>query len=138
MSISGKLDRLLNRAAEIRHLLNTAGGSEIGALSKELSDLEPLVAKVTEFQDTQRARDEAEAMLGDPELRELAEPEYFTLRDRLPVPVINPGPLSYKLAEAALALRLGHSRKAHAKPAVPKLDMIDAMMAAAAAQRARE
>ena len=85
MSISGKLDRLLNRAAEIRHLLNTAGGSEIGALSKELSDLEPLVAKVTEFQDTQRARDEAEAMLGDPELRELAEPEYFTLRDRLPV-----------------------------------------------------
>jgi len=60
------------------------------------------------------------------------------LRDRLPVPVINPGPLSYKLAEAALALRLGHSRKAHAKPAVPRLDMVDAMMAAAAAQRARE
>ena len=59
------------------------------------------------------------------------------LRDRLPVPVINPGPLSYKLAEAALALRLGQSRKAHAKPAVPRLDMIDAMMEAAAAHRAR-
>ena len=59
------------------------------------------------------------------------------LRDHLPVPVINPGPLSYKLAEAALALRLGQSRKAHAKPAVPRLDMIDAMMEAAAAHRAR-
>ncbi len=54
------------------------------------------------------------------------------LRARLPVPVINPGPLSYKLAEAALALKLTHSRKAHAKPSVPKLDMIDAMLAAVA------
>lgn len=55
------------------------------------------------------------------------------LRERLPVPVINPGPLSYKLAEAALALRLSHSRKAHPRPAVPRLDMVDAMLAAAAA-----
>lgn len=55
------------------------------------------------------------------------------LRERLPVPVINPGPLSYKLAEAALALRLSHSRKAHPQPAVPRLDMVDAMLAAAAA-----
>lgn len=57
------------------------------------------------------------------------------LRDNLPVPVINPGPLSYKLAEAALALGLTQSRKAHARPTVPKLDMIDAMMTAAAATR---
>ena len=32
------------------------------------------------------------------------------LAERLPVPVINPGPLSYKMAEAALALGLRHSR----------------------------
>lgn len=57
------------------------------------------------------------------------------LRERLPVPVINPGPLSYKLAEAALALKLTHSRKAWSKPAVPKLDMIDAMLAAAQKQQ---
>lgn len=56
------------------------------------------------------------------------------LRTRLPVPVINPGPLSYKLAEAALALKLTHSRKAHAKPTVPRLDMIDAMLAAVASK----
>jgi len=60
------------------------------------------------------------------------------LRARLPVPVINPGPLSYKLAEAALALRLTHSRKAHAKPTTPKLDMIDAMLAAVAIKPAKD
>ncbi len=49
------------------------------------------------------------------------------LAARLPVPVINPGPLTYKLAEAALALGLTHSRKAFPKPLVPHIDMIDAM-----------
>ena len=85
MSLPQKLDRLLSRADEIRHALNTADGAQVGALSKELSDLEPLVEKVQEYRATERGRDEAEAMLADPELRELAEPEYFTLRDRLPV-----------------------------------------------------
>jgi peptide chain release factor 1 len=84
MSISDKLDRLLSRAAELRHSLNTAGGSDIGAISKELSDLEPLVAKVEEFRAAERARDEAQAMLADPELRELAEPELADLKERLP------------------------------------------------------
>ena len=53
---------------------------------------------------------------------------------RLPVPIINPGPLTYKLAEAAIALKLTHSRKAFPQPLVPKVDMIDAMMAAAQRQ----
>jgi allantoin racemase len=48
------------------------------------------------------------------------------LAARLPVPVINPGPLTYKLAEAALALGLKHSRKAFPKPLAPRLDVIDA------------
>lgn len=49
------------------------------------------------------------------------------LAARLAVPVINPGPLTYKLAEAALALGLTHSRKAFPKPLVPRTEMIDAM-----------
>ena len=48
------------------------------------------------------------------------------LAARLPVPVINPGPLTYRLAEAALALGLKHSRKAFPKPLLPRLDLIDA------------
>jgi allantoin racemase len=55
------------------------------------------------------------------------------LQENLPVPVINPGPLTYKLAELAIALRLTHSRKAYPKPTVPKLEMLTAMLEAAAA-----
>lgn len=54
------------------------------------------------------------------------------LAGRVPVPVINPGPLTYKLAEAALGLGLSHSRKGYPRPMHPKQDMIAAMLAAAA------
>lgn len=53
------------------------------------------------------------------------------LSQRLNVPVINPGPLSYKMAEAALGLGLGHSRRAYPRPLHPRLDMLAAMMGAA-------
>lgn len=55
------------------------------------------------------------------------------LRDNLPVPVINPGPLTYKLAEAVIGLGLTHSRGAYPKPIVQKNKMIHAMMEGAAA-----
>lgn len=54
------------------------------------------------------------------------------LAANLPVPVINPGPLTYKLAEAVLSLGLTHSRKAYPKPNVFKGEMARAMMDAAA------
>lgn len=54
------------------------------------------------------------------------------LSARLPVPVINPGPLSYKLAEAALALGLSHSRVGYPRPMHPRLDMLRSMFDAAA------
>ncbi|MEN9770005.1 MAG: hypothetical protein RLZZ180_1635 [Pseudomonadota bacterium] len=53
------------------------------------------------------------------------------LSHRLPVPVINPGPLSYKMAEAALGLGLAQSRQAYPRPLHPRLDMLGAMLAAA-------
>jgi allantoin racemase len=55
------------------------------------------------------------------------------LAQNLPVPVINPGPLTYKLAETLLGLRLTHSREAYPRPHVPKDAMTRAMMEAAAA-----
>ena len=84
MSLPQKLDRILVRVEELRHALNTSDGAQVGAIARELSDLDPLVEKVTAFRAAERARDEAEAMLGDPELKELAEAEYLDLKDRLP------------------------------------------------------
>jgi Asp/Glu/hydantoin racemase len=55
------------------------------------------------------------------------------LQARLPVPVINPGPLSYKIAESMLALGHTHSRTAYPRPMHPRLDMLSAMMDAAKA-----
>ena len=54
------------------------------------------------------------------------------LAERLPVPVINPGPVTYKIAEMVLALGVTHSRKAYQSPSVPKQAMIRAMLDAAA------
>lgn len=50
------------------------------------------------------------------------------LAENLPVPVINPGPLTYKLAETVLGLGLSHSRKAYQPPSVLKLELTHAMM----------
>lgn len=54
------------------------------------------------------------------------------LAQRLPVPVINPGPLTYKIVETVLALGLTQSRKAYQRPVAPKVEMIHAMLDAAA------
>lgn len=54
------------------------------------------------------------------------------LSENLPVPVINPGPLTYKLAETLLSMGLSQSRRAYPRPEVPKPQMVRAMIAAAA------
>ncbi len=72
------------RAEELRAQLETADGAQIGAMSKELSSLEPLVEKVREYQALEAAQAEAEALLSDPEMRELAEAELLDAKHRLP------------------------------------------------------
>lgn len=52
------------------------------------------------------------------------------LAANLPVPVVNPGPLTYKLVESVLDLALTHSRKAYPRPLDPRPGMIHAMLAA--------
>jgi len=58
------------------------------------------------------------------------------LSENLPVPVINPGPLTYKLAETMLSLGLSQSRRAYPAPQVPKREMVHAMLRAAAESEA--
>ena len=57
------------------------------------------------------------------------------LSRHLDVPVINPGPLSYRAAEQMLALRLAHSRAAYPRPLAPLQGMIDGMMKSARIER---
>ncbi len=83
--LAQKLDRIAARAEELRtELAGGVAGEAFVRASKELAELEPLVARITELRDAERAAAEAEAMLADPEMRELAEVELGSLRERLP------------------------------------------------------
>ncbi len=84
MPLPESLDRMMLRAAELRAALDNASGAEIGALAKELSSLDPLVEKVAEYRALEKTQAEAEALLADPEMRELAEAELDQARARLP------------------------------------------------------
>ncbi len=84
MPLPESLDRLLARAETLRSSLEHAEGAEIGALSKELSSLEPLVEKVAAYRALERAESEAQSLLADPEMRELAEAEIAEAKARLP------------------------------------------------------
>lgn len=53
------------------------------------------------------------------------------LTENLPVPVINPGPLSYAIAQMLLVTGLSQSKTFYHTPEVPKLGMAEAMLAAA-------
>jgi peptide chain release factor 1 len=85
MSLAEKLDRITARAEELRAMLSegTSGDAFVKA-SKELSELEPVVARVAELREAEGARREVEALLADPEMRELAEAELFTLKEKIP------------------------------------------------------
>ena len=85
LNLDEKLDRIVARAEELRALLSDAiSGEDFVRASRELSDIEPVVARIDELRTVERQAANAEAMLADPEMRELAEDELRTLRDRLP------------------------------------------------------
>jgi len=85
MSLSFKLDRIVARAEELRSLLGEGiGGEAYVKASRELSELEPVVARIDELRDAERRADEARSLLADPEMKELAEPELFDLTEKIP------------------------------------------------------
>ncbi len=59
------------------------------------------------------------------------------LAKELPIPVINPGPLTYKLVETMLGLGLSHSKAAFPAPLTPKSAMVHAMLRAAKATESK-
>ena len=84
-SLDYKLDRIVGRAAELGAQLSEGlGGDGFSRASKELSELNPIVERIGELRAAERAQAEAEAMLGDPEMKDLAEAELYELKDRLP------------------------------------------------------
>ncbi|UXU73743.1 MULTISPECIES: peptide chain release factor 1 [unclassified Paracoccus (in: a-proteobacteria)] len=80
-----RLSQIVQRFEYLEARLNAGPApDEIAAISREYAELKPVVAQIGEWQAAQAGIREAQAMLADPEMRELAEDELSRLRARLP------------------------------------------------------
>ena len=88
-----KLSRAEDRYREIEQMITlpevVSNNKEYSKLMKEYKSLTPVIEKYREYKDTQKAASEAEEMMRDsalePELREMAEEEYKSEKERLDV-----------------------------------------------------
>ena len=83
--LDDRLDRIVARADELTHELGSGlTGEAFNRASRELAELEPVVARVHALRAAERAVREAEALLADPDMHELAQAEIDTLAARVP------------------------------------------------------
>ena len=102
-----KLAQITQRFDYVEARLNAGGApSEIAALSREYSDLGPVIAEINAYRQALDDLAEAELMLADPEMRALAEDELPLLKARIPE------------MEQALRLALLPKDAADARPAI--------------------
>lgn len=90
MSFVEKLANVVNRHDEIQSLLSSPnlGSDELIRMNKEMSELAPVVEAIHNYNRMENNMNEAKAMMDDvsldKEMREMAEIEYFELKDQLP------------------------------------------------------
>ncbi|MBF0249646.1 MAG: peptide chain release factor 1 [Alphaproteobacteria bacterium] len=86
MSLEQNLKRVRDRHAELGALMASGdvAPEKFQKMSKEYSDLTPVVDAIVELEDARAGLKDAEAMLADPEMRELALAEVEDLRERVP------------------------------------------------------
>ncbi len=84
-----KLDAVEKKYEELTKLISDpeiiAKQSEWQQYMKEHAEIADIVAKYREYKKVKQAIDEAEEMMQDPEMKELAEMEYYEDKEKLPV-----------------------------------------------------
>lgn len=92
MSLEENFERVLARQEELTSLLSQGGGDDpqrFAQLSKEYSELEPIVAAIRELYAGREEFKDLAQMVADPEtdaeMREMAEEEFYALKEKLPV-----------------------------------------------------
>ena len=84
MIAADKIEQLIDRFQFLEaKMADGSAGNEIATLGKEYADLRPVVETVTAYKDLVAEIADAEAMLADPEMKELAEAELPGLRAAL-------------------------------------------------------
>lgn len=90
MSFVEKLSSVVDRYDELNALLSSPnlGSDEMIKMNKELSNITPIVEAIKDFKRKENDLKDAEAMMKDSELdkemREMAEAEYYELKEKLP------------------------------------------------------
>ena len=84
MIATDKIEQIIDRFQFLEaKMADGAAGSEIAALGREYAELRPVVETVTAYKDLVNQIADAEAMLTDPEMKELAEAELPDLKAAL-------------------------------------------------------
>ena len=86
MSIAHKLDQIVARQAELQAALSsgTLDSQKFVAVSKEYSELGPLVEAVNAWRKAEQELKETEALATDPDMKAMAEEEAAAIKKRLP------------------------------------------------------
>ena len=86
MTLAEKLAQIKEKYATLEARLMGAFSDprEMAALSKEYSDLKPVVALADDYLKTAADMAEAEGLMKDPAMKELAEEEFYKAKERLP------------------------------------------------------
>lgn len=91
MNFVEKLSNVVNRFDELNSLLSAPGlnSDDMIKMNKELSNLAPIVEKIKEYQVMEKNMKDAESMMNDSsldkEMKDLAEMEFYELKEALPV-----------------------------------------------------
>jgi len=86
MIAADKLEQIRQRFAYIEaKLAGGADAGELASLGREYSELKPVVEQIDAYQNWISAKVEAELLLDDPEMHDLAEDELREIREHLPV-----------------------------------------------------
>jgi len=90
VSFAEKLSNVVNRFEELQALISSpnVNAEDLVKMNKELSNLTPIVEAVQEYKHIEQNMNDAKMMMEDSsldkEMREMAEAEFFELKDKLP------------------------------------------------------
>ena len=89
MKFEERLDRIVGRSEELQALLSGGGsdalsGDAFARASREFAELGPLVARIGALREAEHALRQTEALLDDPDMRELAQAELESLQAEIP------------------------------------------------------
>ncbi|MBS0959577.1 MULTISPECIES: peptide chain release factor 1 [Acetobacter] len=85
MNFDEQLDRIVSRALELENILASGvSGEAFTQASREYADIGPVVERINALRQAEEEAQQAEQLLSDPEMKELAEGELSRLQESLP------------------------------------------------------